>query len=249
MSPPICQIPLFITCHMSRALLVLFCFSLSAQADDSRTTIRFLGGAKKIPLAELNVTIRGYTGDWSVDQKRSLADMTTDMGGSVRFALPDGWYYVDVTSEKELPYLDRPVGFKSPPNRYSRMIKVGKERSFEFNLADACKLTLRAVDVDTGMGLPGALFVTENALAEFWAWPINGDNLGAKQHIENKVDDTQKTDAAGNFTRWIGPRHGYTYFVWSAPPGYKIAGKDEEIVLDSSVGTEKVEHVFKFKKK
>ena len=236
---------------MYRTLLVLFCFALPVQAEDKDATIRFLGGAKKTPIEGLKVTIRKHTGDWSVDQTKSLTDGKTDQKGNVRFLLPDGWYYVEIASDKELPYLDRPVGFKSPPNLYSRMIRVGKERAFEFNLADACKLTLRAVDADTGKGLPGAMFVTENAVGEFWAHAINGDNLGSKQIIDNwdRIDDTLKSDKDGNFTRLIGPRHGYTYFVWAAPPGYEIAGKSEEVVLESPVGTEKVEHVFKFKKK
>jgi len=232
-------------------LLVLFCCAFPVQVDDNDTTIRFLGGAKKTPIEGLKVIIRKYTGDWSLDQSKSLTNGKTDQKGNVLFALPDGRYYVDIASDKELPYLDRPVGFKSPPNLYSRKILVGKERAFEFNLADACKLTLRAVDVDNGKGLPGAVFVTENALGEYWADWINGDNLGSKQIIDNrdKIHDILRTDKDGNFTRLIGPRHGYTYFVWVAPPGYEIAGKSEEVVLESPVGTEKVEHVFKFKKK
>ncbi|MFO0808895.1 MAG: hypothetical protein U0746_09755 [Gemmataceae bacterium] len=232
-------------------LLVLFCFALPVQAEDKDATIRFLGGEKKTPIEGLKVTIRKYTGDWSVDQTKTLTDGKTDQKGNVRFPLADGWYYVEIASDKELPYLDRPVGFKSPPNLYSRMVRVGNERTFVFNLANACKLTLRAVDVDTGKGLPGAVFVTENAVAEDWAGPIHGDNLGSKRIVDHrdKIDDTLKTDKDGNFTRLIGPRHGYTYFVWTAPPGYVIAGKQPEIVLESPVGTEKVEHVFKFKKK
>jgi hypothetical protein len=234
---------------MLRTLLILFCFTPAALAEDKCVTIRFLGGAKKAPLEGLKVTIRGYTGDWSVDRKKTLADGRTDRSGKAEFTLAEGWYYVEIDSDRELPYLDRPVGFKTPPNLYSRMIKVGKEQAFEFNLADACKLTLRAVDADTGKGLPGAVFVTENALAEYWAEPINGDNIGAKQPSGSGTDDTQKTDRDGNFIRLIGPRHGYTYYVWAPPPGYEIAGKREEVVLESPVGTQKVEHVFKFRKK
>lgn len=234
---------------MLRVLLTLLCFVPPAMAEERAVTLRFLGGVKKTPLEELTVTIRNYTGDWSVDHRRKLIEAKTDKDGNVSFTLMDGGYYVDINSDRELPYLDRPVGFKSPPNIYSRFIKVGEQQTFEFNLADACRLTLRAVDVDTGKGLPGAVFVTENALGEYWAHAINGDNLGAKVLLENWTDDSLKTDADGNFTRLIGPRHGYTYFAWTAPPGYELAGEWEEVELLSPVGTEKVEHVFKFRKK
>lgn len=235
---------------MYRTLLLLLCFALPLQAEDKESTIRFLGGAKKTPIEGLKVTIRKDTGDWSIDHTKTLTSGKTDEQGNVRLKLADGRYYVEIASDKELPYLDRPVGFKSPPSGYARSIKVGKERAFEFNLADACRLTLRAVDVDTGKGLAGAVFATENALAEDWAAPINGDNLGSKSIDDRaKVEDWPKTDADGNYIRLIGPRHGYTYFTWSAPPGYVPAGKDGEIVLESPVGTEKVEHVFRFRKK
>jgi len=232
-----------------RTLLVLFCFALPVQAEDKDATIRFLGGAKKTPIEGLKVTIRKNTGDWSVDQTKSLTDGKTDQKGNVRFSLPDGSYYVEIASDKELPYLDRPVGFKSPPNRYSRMIRVGKERSFEFNLADACKLTLRAVDADTGVGIPGVVFVTENALGEYWALQINGDNLGAKQVIDGHTDESLKTDKDGNFVRYMGARDGYTYYVWTVPKGYDVPAGFGEVELKTPVGTEKVEHVFKLRKK
>jgi hypothetical protein len=126
---------------------------------------------------------------------------------------------VDTALDKELAYLDRPVGFKHPPNQYSRFIRVGKKQAFEFNLADACKLTLRAVDADTGVGIPGVVFVTENALGEYWALQINGDNLGARQVIDGHNDESLKTDKDGNFVRYMGARDGYTYYVWTVPKG------------------------------
>ena len=234
---------------MLRALFVLFAFALPAQAEDKKVTITFLGGVKKVPLEGLKVTIRSYTGDWTADLKKKLVDGRTDKDGGVVFALTDGRYYVDIDSDKELPYLDCPVGFKTPPNLYDRMIRVGKERAFEFSLADACKMTLRAVDADTGKGIPGVVFVTENALAEYWGHAINGDNLGAKILIENWTDDSLKTDKDGNFTRFMGARDGYTYFVWAVPPGYALADKRGEVEVKTPIGTEKAEHVFKFKKK
>ena len=245
------QVPVTVRPRMSRtvSLLVLLGGLCPVQADDKNVTLTFLGGAKKTPLEGLKVTIRRETGDWTADQKNKVADGKTDKDGTAGFTLADGRYYVDLASDKEVPYLQLPAGYKGHPHHFSRRITVGTETSFEFNLADACKLTLRAVDADTGKGLPGVVFVTENELAEDWASPINGDNLGAKRITENWTDDTLKTDKSGNFVRFIGPRPGYTYYVWTAPPGYEVPARRGEVTLESPLGTEKAEHAFKFKKK
>ncbi len=229
---------------MIRTLLVLACFALPARAEDKPVTIRFLGGAKKVPLADLQVIIRQYTGDWSVDQTKSLVEKQTDKDGRVGFTLADGWYYVDITSAKDIPYLDRPVGFKTPPNNYARMIKVGEEQAFEFNLADACKMTLRAVDVDTGKGIPGVCFVTESATAEQWGIALVSDNLGANL----RQQDEELTDENGYLVRLMGPREGYTYFALPVPEGYELAG-EWEVSLPTPIGGKPVEHVFRFRKK
>jgi hypothetical protein len=126
------------------------------------------------------------------------------------------------------------------------MIQVGTdaEQSFDFNLADACKLVLRAVDADTGKGIPGVSFETENALAEQWGNAILGDNLGTAR--DEKVRN-ERTDQDGYFVRYIGPRPGYTYFGWE-PKGYEVVAPFE-VELKTPLGTEKVEHVFKYRKK
>jgi uncharacterized surface anchored protein len=196
------------------------------------------------------VTLRRSTGDWTADLKNKVADGKTDKEGNVGFTLAAGSYYVDISSEKELPYLQQPAGYKGHPKHYGRSIKVGKEQAFEFNLADACNLTLRAVDADTGEALAGAVFVTENELGEDWAARINGDNLGAKQVGDREEEeDALRTDKDGNFTRLMGPHPGYTYYIWKAPPGYRFADDRGEVSLETPIGTQKVEHVFKFKKK
>ena len=141
------------------------------------------------------------------------------------------------------------MGHKEHQTIYDRMIKVGDETAFGFNLADACTLTLRAVDADTGEGVPGVVFVTENALGEYWTEIINGDNLGAKQVGEGKQDESLKTDKDGNFVRFVGPRPGYTYYVWSVPKGYATPDAYGEVELKTPLGTGKVEHVFKLTKK
>lgn len=227
--------------------LLLILVVRSIEADEKQATITFLGGEKKIPLEGLTVSIRAYTGDWSIDRDgKILCKSQTDCKGSVTFSLAPNWYYVDVVSAKEIPYLPLPMGYKSHPSIYGRMIKVEQaaQQSFDFNLADACKLILRAVDDETGQGIPHVNFVTENALGELWGIPILGDNLGA---ASGEKAEKECANQEGYFTRYIGPREGYTYFGWQ-PQGYEIVGTFE-ITLDSSLGTKQVEHVFRYKKK
>src|SRR5215207_6784127 len=111
---------------MLRALLVLFVFALPAQAEDKKVTVTFLGGAKKVPLEGVKVTLRGSTGDWTADLKNKVADGKTGKDGTVGFTLKDGSYYVDIASDEELPYLGLPAGYKGHPHHYGRRIK-GRE--------------------------------------------------------------------------------------------------------------------------
>src|SRR5262245_30110472 len=117
---------------MLRALTVLLCIALPAKAEDKKVTITFVGGAKKVPIEGLKVTLRGSIGDWTADLKNKVADGRTGKDGAVGFTLKDGSYYVDIDSDKELPYLGLPVGYKGHPVHYGRRIKVGKEQTFEF---------------------------------------------------------------------------------------------------------------------
>jgi hypothetical protein len=59
---------------------------------------------------------------------------------------------------------------------HSSIIKVGKDTAFDFNLVDACKLTLRAVD-ETGKGIPGVSFMMQSETYEYGGVVV-GDNLG-----------------------------------------------------------------------
>ncbi len=225
------------------ACVVLLGFAGPARAEDKKVTVRFLGGVKKVPLDGLKVTIRKHTGDWSVDREKKLTDGKTDKDGSAGFSLVDGWYYVEIDSEKELPYLNIPVGYKEYPGYYSRMVKVGKETTFEFNLADACKLTLRAVDADTGKGIPGVSFEMLSPTAESGG-AVVGDNLG----VDRKKQGEEVTDKDGCLVRYMGPWEGYTYFAYPTPKGYEHAGA-VEVTIPTPLGTAKAEHAFKFKKK
>ena len=223
-------------------LAVLLGLPLPARAEDKTVAIGFLGGAKKVPLGGLKVTIRAYTGDWSKDQKKTLTDGKTDKTGSAAFTLADGWYYVEIASDKELPYLNIPVGYKGYPDYYDRMIHVGEKRAFEFNLADACKLTLRAVDDGTGKGIPGVSFSMLSQTAESGGAVI-GDNLG----VDRKKQGREVTDEEGYLVRYMGPWDGYTYFAWPTPKGYKPVD-NSDVTIPTPLGQGKAGHVFKFKK-
>jgi hypothetical protein len=227
----------------SAFLLVILVSALPAKAESRKVTITFLGGAKKVRIADLKVTIRAYTGDWGKDSKKTLTEGKTQKDGSVTFTLADGWYYVEVASDKELPYLNIPVGYKAYPGYYSRFIQVGKQQAFEFNLADACKLTLRAVDADTGKGIPGVSFSMESETGESGDI-VTGDNLGA----DYKKQRQEVTDQDGWLVRYMGPWPGYSYFASPNPKGYEPADR-KVVTIPTPLGKEKAEHTFKFKKK
>lgn len=230
------------------ALVTLVGLASSAAAADDPVpvTVRFLGGAKKVPLEGLKLTVRANTGNWTADKANKLAAGTTDKAGTAAFSLSPGRYYIDTVSDKELPYLRHPIGYKGNSTHYHRQFAVvpHADHALTFTLSDGCRLVLRAVDADTGKPVPGVGFATENAPGEMWADDIFGDNLGAKK---DKAA-AGMTDENGTFTRLIGPRPGYTYFPWKLPTGYERAD-GTEVELPSPVGTEKVEHVFKLRKK
>jgi hypothetical protein len=221
----------------------------SLGGDDNEVALTVLGGGQKAPLEGLKVTIRQETGDWTAGLKKKVADRKTDTNGHTVFTLAEGGYYVDLDADMDVPYPGLPAGFKGHPSHLSRRIKVGTETAFEFNPADARRLTLRAVDADTGEGIPGVVSVTTNELAKARAPPVNGDNLGAKILVENWTDDSLKPVEDGNFARFMGPRPGYAYYAWTIPPGYELPDKRGEVTLERSIGTDMVGHVFKLKRK
>jgi formylglycine-generating enzyme required for sulfatase activity len=197
-----------------------------------QVTITFLAGAKKVPLDGLKVTIRKYTGHWTDDQKaKPLAGGKTDKEGTARFTLSDGSYYAAITSETELPYLG------IAPS----IIKVGKDTAFDFNLVEACKLTLRAVD-ETGKGIPGVSFMMASETYEY-SGEVVGDNLGA----DHKKQGEEVTDTDGYLTRYMAPHPGYTYFAWPTPNGYDVV-PELEAEIPTPLGKASAEHVFKFRR-
>jgi hypothetical protein len=225
--------------------VVVLLFVAPLAAADTQVTIQYLGGAKKVPLEGITVSLYRSTGSYSEDMRKPPIQVVTDKSGTAGFTLAAGHYHVRIESKKEYPYLTLPVGYHGHPNHYGRMITVGAHvsQSFTFNLADACKLTLKAVDADTGKGIPGVLFATENSLGEVWGISILSDTLGAKS---GKAVEDERSDANGAFTRLVGPRPGYTYYPW-LPKGYMMVGT-HELELETPVGKASVEHVFKMRK-
>ncbi|MFO1063816.1 MAG: hypothetical protein U0892_08140 [Pirellulales bacterium] len=123
------------------------------------------------------------------------------------------------------------------------------------------ELVLRAVDIDTGKGIPGAYFYLESAVAEDWAHPIDGANIGASQYRdgEHAFDSSDyQTGADGTFKRFVSDGYlrrsgdsesGPKYGVWKAPDGYEAVGPGEVAIDFPSNSRSSVEHVFKFRKK
>ena len=66
--------------------------------------------------------------------------------------------------------------------------------------------------------------------------------------MDRKKQGEEVTDKDGYLIRYMGPWEGYTYFAWPTPGGYETAGK-AEVTIPTPLGTEKAEHVFKFRKK
>lgn len=224
-------------------LLVLFVFPLSARAEDKVVAIQFLGGAKKVALEGLKITIRKDTGNFTADRQTSFANGKTGKDGTARFTLAEGSYYLDLASDKELPYLNIPMGYEgSDCRRYNWMIEVGRETSFRFNLADPCKLVIRAVDAGTGKGISGVCFRMESPTGES-GYEVTGDNLG----VDCKKPGAGVTDKDGDLVCYMGPWGEYRYFAWPVPEGYERVG-DAEVVIPTDLGTAKAEHVFKFRK-
>jgi len=178
-----------------------------------------------------------------------LTDAKTDKAGAAPFALADGGYYVDIASDKELPYLDRPVGFKQPAEpvlqvhqgREGAGVRVQPGRRMQADTAGSRR--------GYGRGHSGRGVRDRERAGRVLALQINGDNLGARQVIDGHNDESLKTDKDGNFVRYMGARDGYTYYVWTVPKVYDVPAGFGEVELKTPVGTEKVEHVFKLRKK
>lgn len=113
---------------MKRLLTFAFVFGLCAMAaaqpkpDDPPRTVRiqFLGGAKTVALEGLKIV--ALSGDYA--HRKMVADGTTNEDGHVALSLAPGYFHVELTSPKELPYFPLPVGYTGHPSWYGRSITV-----------------------------------------------------------------------------------------------------------------------------
>jgi len=208
--------------------------------------IRILGGEQKKPLAGLELSVRyGRLGS------KNVLTTTTEDDGGASLRLSQGYHTVRFTSPRELPYL--PFSMPDSYRTNHRTIYVHETlgtQIYDLVLADPCELVLRAVDVDTGEGIPGVLFALENCAGEVWSQPIVNETIRppSKQRFPRYVpnDKSLVTDKDGYFRRLVGPRHdGWTYWVSQGADGYRRAYKGE-VKIDTSLGIKKAEATFLF---
>jgi len=217
------------------------------RAEDMQSVrLRVLGGAAKKPLAGLELTLTPSGWETGVTAM-------TDEDGSATFTLLPNTYKIALRSSKELPYLRFAA---EQPHRgiYHRHITVAEtpgDQQFDVNLYDPCELVLRAVDVETGKGVPGVAFVTENVAAEMWAEPIFNDTLGPGPRWSDLPIDHKSflSDEDGYVRRLIGPREGWGYWIWTTPPEYEMVVADRQgdrVVVHSKMRGDRRRHFYTF---
>ncbi|MBS0202544.1 MAG: M48 family metalloprotease [Planctomycetes bacterium] len=167
---------------------------------------------------------------------------TTDASGMVEFhGLDAVMYHWKLAATKPIPNIG--VSRNSSPNEDNVILKLPR----------ACELTLRAVDADTGRGIPGVLFGRERALAEYWLQDIVPDTLTMVRQPAGKAPpqaQSVRTDATGTF-RCLVDAATWSYSVAEFPDGYNsvipINGSQELEIKTPSGG--RVEYTFKLRKK
>lgn len=255
------------------ALRLPFARGDEPRIDARAVTLRFVGGDDRVPLAGAQVLV---TEGYGSQQKRFGPYRLNDTG-SATIHLPPGFYGLHLSSDKEWPYLPverlwtkqarttRPdlslymtetavekwLDGKAREEGFEPAAQPGGPPRVTYALLPGCELTLRAVDAETGEGLPGVTFYTENALAEDWGRPIVGENLGAKSPAARGAEPAKEelTDDTGRFRRRVGANAGYTYGVETIPAGYELVEPRAEVTIDIRYGTPRAEQVFRFRKK
>ncbi|MFO0940749.1 MAG: M56 family metallopeptidase [Pirellulales bacterium] len=244
--------------------------------------LRIVGGEEQTPIAEIEIiATEGYG-----DSQKTFGPFRTDATGTTVCKLPQGFYTLHLKSEKEFPFLPYEKFWTElpPPGMQWLNLRVtgidvekwlggevresgvepaksSAERTrITFKLLKPIELVLRAVDKETGLGLPGAYFYLESAAAEEWAHPIDGANLGEAHYRDgvHAIDSSKyQTGADGTFKRFIsdgylrrsgdsewGPKFG----VWKAPEGYEVVEPKGEVSIDFPAPYRSaVEKVFNFR--
>ncbi len=235
--------------------------------------LRFVGGDKKVPLADVDLLVtEGYG-----DQQKKFGPFRLDATGTTTVKLPPAFYELHLSSKKELPFLhveelwnkqSRGLGPRMclfvtetgvekwlmgerQPNGEMQAGEPGQPPHITYTLLPACELVLRAIDADTGQGLAGAQFYTENAVGEDWGHAIDGENLGAVVQRSKEPRDPKfdATDKDGTFRRLVGANAGYTYGVEVPPVGYELVAPLEEVTIDIKYGQRHAGQTFRFRRK
>lgn len=186
---------------------------------------------------------------------------TTDANGFVHFEQLDTiMYHWELAAAKPIPYI---FEFENAgPDQNEVVIELPK----------ACELTLRAVDAETGRGIPGVLFGREIAAGEYWLQDIEPDTLPLAKDFVPPVRRTDTpagvakrraaldavaknvrsgvTDADGKYSCLVSPTT-WSYSVARFPDGYEsvvpIQGRQELEIQTPSGG--RVEYTFKLRKR
>lgn len=238
------------------------------RSDLRALNLRFLGGDKQVPSVNAELVILNGHGS---SQKR-FGPFPLDADGVCTVNLAPGPYHLQLTSEKELPYLSVEVlwnnlnGVAEPDlnllvtnlgaekwlrgkrrdDGYERSVEPNGAPRITYRLLPATELVLRAVDAQTGNGLAGVQFYEENAFGEEWGHPIDGENIRAKRPSRKKTladAGLYSTDKDGYFRRLIGAKSGYTYGVAKVPPGYQRIDTPREVAIDVKYGQKRAEYV------
>ena len=217
-------------------------------ANFRNVKIRMLGGEARKPLAGLELSVSsGGTESYTA---------TTEQNGVASLRLPYGYHRVSLTSPKDLPYL--PIGvdplYGLGDSRSIRVERALGEQAIELVLADPCELVLRAVDADTGKGIPDVRFALECVYMEVWAQPIVDGTIRARSNDRRAPqiapnDQAMDTDEQGYFRRYVGPRHDeWSYWVEVSPDGYRLVSPRGDVKIDTSLGKKKAEQTFLFRR-
>lgn len=219
-----------------------------AKADFRDVKIRMLGGEAREPLAGLELTVSPG------GMERYTA--TTEPDGVASIRLPYGYHRVKLTSPRDLPYLSFKTDVLYPWGN-SRSICVDEipgEQTIEMVLADPCELVLRAIDADTGKGIPGVRFALESMYEEMWSVPIRDETIRARSNDRRAPqvagdEESLGTDEQGYFRRYVGPRHDeWSYWVAASPDGYRLVSPRGSVKIDTSLGKKRAEQTFVFRR-
>lgn len=181
---------------------------------------------------------------WEGPRNKSVDGVTTtNADGIARFDNLDAIrYHWRLSAKAELPY----IGDGRSSNADAEVVVIPLRR--------ACELVLRAVDDQTGRGIPGVKFGREHAGGELWMQVIVPDTLGSRRPVRYSfkrkaglpAEEEYETDSEGYYRCLVGPRT-WSYTVYQHPKGYDsivpIDGRHEvEIATPSG---RRVEYTFR----